>query len=72
VERDATGFKPLGKKICTYQRVSPSAHGKGKGIASAADLNPESEDVIEYEIYHVSYFLPQAAFSFLIIGGPIS
>lgn len=54
VERDATEFKPLGEKIHSYQRVSPSAQGKGKGVASATDLDPEREDVIEYEVYHVS------------------
>ena len=67
VERDAVEFKPLGNKIYSYQRVSPSAHGKGKSVASATDLDPESEDVIEYEAYHVSLLFPRAGFSFLIL-----
>lgn len=60
-------FKPLGDKIHSYQRISPSAHGKGKGVASETDLDPGSEDVVEYEVYHVSIFFPRAAFSFLIL-----
>ena len=58
VERDAAEFRPLGSKVHSYQRVSPSSQEKGKGVASANDLDPEREDVIEYEVYHVStYFL---------------
>jgi histone acetyltransferase 1 len=64
VERDATGFRPLGNKIYSYQRVSPSAQGKGKGVASATDLDPESEDVTEYEVYHVSTRFSRATSSF--------
>ena len=58
VERDAMEFRPLGNKVHSYQRISPSAHGKGKSVASTTDLDPESEDVIEYEVYHVSSFFP--------------
>lgn len=54
VERDAAEFKPLGNKIHSYQRISPSSQEKGKGVASVGDLDPEREDVIEYEVYHVS------------------
>ena len=60
MERDAAEFKPLGNKIHSYQRVSPSSQGKGKGVASAGDLDPEREDVIEYEVYHVSIRSVQA------------
>jgi len=67
VERDAMQFRPLGTKIHSYQRVSPSAQGKGKGVAYTTNLDPESEDVIEYEVYHVSVFLPWAAFGFPIL-----
>lgn len=59
-------FRPLGELIHSYKRISPSAHGKGKGVAFATDLDPESEDVIEYEVYHVSISFPRAAPSFLI------
>ncbi|KAF9654079.1 histone acetyltransferase type B catalytic subunit [Thelephora ganbajun] len=55
VERDAMEFKPLGTKIHSYQRVSPSSQGKGKGVASTSKLDPESEDVIEYEVYHSTW-----------------
>jgi len=58
VEREATGFKPLGNKIYSYQRVSPSSRGKGKGIASEINLDPQSEDVIEYEVYHSTWDTP--------------
>jgi hypothetical protein len=58
-------FRPLGNRIHSYLRVSPSAQGKGKGVAAPADLDPESEDVIEYEVYHVSVCFPQAAFDSL-------
>lgn len=58
VEREATEFKPLGDKIYSYQRVSPSARGKGKAVASTIDLDPESDDVVEYEVYHVGPCYP--------------
>ena len=64
VEREATEFKPLGQKIYSYQRASPSSRGKGKRIASATDLDPESEDVIEYEVYHVGIYLHLSVFRF--------
>lgn len=67
VERDATEFKPLGNKIYSYQRLSPSSQGKGKGIASTTDLDPEREDVIEYEVYHVSTYLPWLTFRLLTL-----
>ena len=43
-------FRPFGEKIYSYQR---SACGKGKAVAPATNLDPESEDVVEYEVYHV-------------------
>jgi len=58
VEHEATGFKPLGNNIHSYQRPSPSSRGKGKGVASATYLDPESEDVIEYEVYHSTWDTP--------------
>ena len=62
VEREATGFNPIGNKVYSYQRPSPSFRGKGKGVASATDLDPESEDVIEYEVYHVGICFRVAVF----------
>lgn len=64
VERDAAGFKPPGEKIHSYQRLSPSSRGKGKSVASAADLDAGSEDIIEYEVYHVSIRFLWAVFWF--------
>jgi len=58
VEREAIEFKPLGDKIYSYQRVFPSSRGKGKGVASESDLDPQSEDVIEYEVYHSTWDTP--------------
>ncbi|TEB36251.1 histone acetyltransferase type B catalytic subunit [Coprinellus micaceus] len=55
VEEDATAFRPSGKLIHTYTRPSPSAKGKGKGSASAQPLDANSEDVIEYEVYHTTW-----------------
>jgi len=72
VERDAAEFKPLGNKIHSYQRVSPSSQGKGKGVASAGNLDPEREDVIEYEVYHVSIRFVQATSPTLHIDNLLS
>jgi hypothetical protein len=71
VEREAIEFKPLGDKIYSYQRVSPSSRGKGKGVASESDLDPQSEDVIEYEVYHVSICVPWVAFEFPELTYPL-
>ena len=54
-------FEPLGEKIYSYQR---SAYGKGKAISPATNIDPASEDVVEYEVYHVRTFFPQTAFGF--------
>jgi hypothetical protein len=50
VEEDAIAFKPQGDLIHAYTRPSPSASGKGKGIAA---LTPEDKDAVVYEVYHV-------------------
>lgn len=62
MEREATEFKPVGNKVHSYQRISPSSRGKGKGVASVTNLDPESEDVIEYEVYHVGISFRLVAF----------
>jgi hypothetical protein len=64
VEREATHFRPVGNKIYSYQRASLSSRGKGKGVASATNLDPGSEDVIEYEVYHVGISFRLLAFRF--------
>jgi len=53
VEQDATTFKPMGEKMYSYTRRSPAAKDKGKGVISAVDLDPESEDTLVFEVYHV-------------------
>ena len=53
VEKDAIEFKPFGQKIGSYKRSS-SGKGKGKAPLTDADLNDDDEDVVTFEIYHVS------------------
>lgn len=50
VEEDSTAFKPHGDLIYSYTRLSPAAGGKGKGTAPP---DPESEDAVVFEVYHV-------------------
>jgi histone acetyltransferase 1 len=52
VEEDALSFKPPGQRIYSYTRQSPTVIGKGKGVHSLA-LDPESEDSVVFEAYHV-------------------
>ena len=51
VAEDALSFKPPGDLIYSYTRASPAAAGKGKGVAATPD--PESEDAVVFEVYHV-------------------
>jgi histone acetyltransferase 1 len=55
VEEDATSFRPTGQMIYTYTRPAPhsEASKKGKGVAPPT-LDPESEDAVVFEVYHVS------------------
>ena len=54
VESDAVTFKPQGQKIFSYTRALPhSSLTKGKGKGNIQDLDPQSEDVIEFEVYYV-------------------
>lgn len=48
VEEDATTFRPTGQLIHTYTR--PVSDSKGKGVAT---LDPESDDAVVFEVYHV-------------------
>ncbi|KAF8162862.1 histone acetyltransferase type B catalytic subunit [Crassisporium funariophilum] len=57
VEEDAVTFKPLGQPIYSYTRPSPHAASKGKG-KSSANLDPQSEDVVEFEVYHTNWDTP--------------
>ena len=58
VEREAASFKPQGQKIFSYTRPLPhSSSTKGKGKSNIQDLDPQSEDVIEFEVYYVCYLL---------------
>jgi len=46
-------FKPEGKLVYSYTRPSPSAKSKGKATSLHRELDPTSEDVVEFEVYHV-------------------
>lgn len=54
VEEEAENFKPMGQLIASYTRPAPNASTKGKGKSTAA-ADPQAQDVIEYEVYHVRY-----------------
>ena len=54
VEEDAMTFRPSGQLIYSYTRPSPVQSGKGKGVANPRTLDPESQDVVVFEAYHVS------------------
>ena len=54
VEHDATHFKPLGEKIYSYKRKVALGKGKGKADVPSEELNEDDEDVVTYEVYHVS------------------
>lgn len=56
VENDAITFKPQGQKVFSYTRpLLSSSSKKGKGKSKNQDLDPQSEDVLEFEVYHVCY-----------------
>jgi histone acetyltransferase 1 len=61
VEEDATTFKPAGQLIYSYTRPSTVHTGKGKSAANFQNLDPESEDAVVFEVYHVSiiFLLPR-------------
>lgn len=54
VEEDATTFKPLGDLIYSYTRPAPGVSGKGKGVVRSEALDPDGEDAVGFEVYHVS------------------
>jgi len=59
VEADATSFKPFGTKIYSYNRPSPAAStGKGKSVVGVQEMDPESEDVVVYEVWHSTWNTP--------------
>ena len=67
VEREAITFKPQGQKIFSYTRPLPhSSSTKGKGKSNIQDLDPQSEDVIEFEVYYVCYLATFLLPSFFI------
>ncbi|KAF9533547.1 acyl-CoA N-acyltransferase [Crepidotus variabilis] len=61
VEEDANTFRPPGQLIHSYTRAAPNSFSKGKrkrdGGTSQA-LDPGSNDVIEYEVYHATWDSP--------------
>ncbi|KAJ7118794.1 acyl-CoA N-acyltransferase [Mycena epipterygia] len=61
VEEDATTFRPTGQMIYTYTRPAPhssASKSKGKGVAQSQALDPESEDAVVFEVYHVTWNSP--------------
>ncbi|KDR81878.1 hypothetical protein GALMADRAFT_90297 [Galerina marginata CBS 339.88] len=60
VEEDADSFRPPGQLIYSYTRPSPksSSKGKRKRDGNKQSLDPQSEDVIEYEVYHTTWNTP--------------
>lgn len=57
VEEEAVSFRPLGQLIHSYTRPSSTSKGKGKGIGQTPALDPESEDALVFEVYHVRPFI---------------
>jgi len=55
VEQDAETFRPPGQLIYSYTRPSPKSATKGKRKREGNNqaLDPSSDDVVEYEVYHV-------------------
>ena len=53
VEHDAINFKPVGEKIHSYTRAATTLP-KGKNVAIPQILSPEDEEIVDFEVYHVS------------------
>lgn len=59
VESDASSFRPSGQLIHSYTRLAPSSTSKGKRKRSGNQvIDPDSEEAIEFEAYHVCNFSP--------------
>ncbi|KAF8061629.1 histone acetyltransferase type B catalytic subunit [Lyophyllum atratum] len=59
VEEDATTFRPSGQLISSYTRPLSSSKGdKGKGGANPQNLDSQSEDATEFEVYHATWDTP--------------
>ncbi|KAH9977310.1 histone acetyltransferase type B catalytic subunit [Lactifluus volemus] len=56
VEKDASSFRPLGKKIHSYTRVAPNSAKKGKG--TAITISEDDPDAIVFEAWHVTWSTP--------------
>ena len=55
VEADAVSFTPLGTKIHSYTRLSSSPLSSNGADADASTSSAAGDDLIEYEVYHVSH-----------------
>lgn len=57
VEQDADSFRPPGQLIYSYTRPAPNSASKGKRKRDGTNLaqDPASEEVIEFEVYHVRF-----------------
>ncbi|KAF4614777.1 hypothetical protein D9613_003276 [Agrocybe pediades] len=60
VEEDAETFRPPGQLIYSYTRPSPKSSSKGKRKRDGNNqaLDPSSEDVVEFEVYHATWDTP--------------
>ncbi|KIM49513.1 hypothetical protein M413DRAFT_15557 [Hebeloma cylindrosporum] len=59
VESDASSFRPSGQLIHSYTRPAPSSTSKGKRKRSGNQaIDPDSEEAIEYEVYHATWDTP--------------
>ncbi|KAJ3505125.1 hypothetical protein NLJ89_g7575 [Agrocybe chaxingu] len=59
VEEDAESFRPPGQLIYSYTRPAPNSASKGKRKRDGNQaLDPESEDVVEFEVYHATWDTP--------------
>ena len=69
VEKDASSFRPLGKKIYSYTRVAPNGANKGKG--TAISLPEDDPDAIVFEVWHVGGLTPLPCVFFYVFSGNV-
>jgi len=59
VESDADSFRPSGQLIYSYARPVPNSASKGKRKRNGNQLiHPDSEEAIEFEVYHATWNSP--------------
>jgi Histone acetyl transferase HAT1 N-terminus len=63
VEKDATTFKPMGKKIYSYSRQAGARSDAERRGQVDTSVNEEDESAAVFEVYHVSHSMYREAFS---------